>query len=220
MRWVRRIILFLLAAVAGGVAWLWPRSHHAWDLVGVGMRGPRSFSIRSVQGKLEFRFRWGLPANDIQTSFAWIGYEPGLPAAPPASQHQFGSTLDLEDSAFELEYLKYRFDLARDAEFLGTLVCRQVTTDEVVLGVRFIAANNGEVGGRRSQFVALQVPHGYVVAAAMTMPLIWLVGRARRGARVRRGLCGRCGYDVRASTGTCPECGSSIAPRAAAVARE
>lgn len=33
-----------------------------------------------------------------------------------------------------------------------------------------------------------------------------------RAYRAARGLCPRCGYDVRASTGVCPECGLRLSP--------
>lgn len=46
-------------------------------------------------------------------------------------------------------------------------------------------------------------------AACLAGP--WLIGRAlRRRLRTRRGLCGRCGYDI-AGLAACPECGTTHA---------
>jgi hypothetical protein len=41
------------------------------------------------------------------------------------------------------------------------------------------------------------------------LPGLWLATcpRRRRAMRRRRGLCARCGYDLRGSAGSCPECG-------------
>jgi hypothetical protein len=212
MRWVRRVILVVLTLVAAGAAWLWPRSYKAWDLIGVDMRGPRSVSIRSVSGKLEFRLRWGLPANDVHTRFAWLGHTPKPRPIAQDRPHRFGNIFE-PDAADELELLKMRFDVVRDSEFLGTLAYKQ-SQDSKFWGIVLIAANNGEAGERQSKYVSLVMPHGYVVALAMAWPLLRLIAHARRVARVRRGLCGQCAYDVRSSTDACPECGTPIKRRA------
>ena len=50
-----------------------------------------------------------------------------------------------------------------------------------------------------------------IYAGVFGMP--WAFGILRRRARIRRGCCPRCGYDLRGgSTGPCPECGRAFAP--------
>jgi hypothetical protein len=63
---------------------------------------------------------------------------------------------------------------------------------------------------------------GWAVAGALAIPWILIVHarRKRRTIRLRRqrGLCIKCGYDLRASSGRCPECGAVIAANIPAAA--
>lgn len=55
-----------------------------------------------------------------------------------------------------------------------------------------------------------RVPHWTIAGASAVLPAGWfLVARRRRGLLARRrGLCTRCGYDLRATPDKCPECGA------------
>jgi hypothetical protein len=69
----------------------------------------------------------------------------------------------------------------------------------------------GGLWGDRSMLWNLVVPHWLVAATAAVPPLIWLLllRRIRRARKLaRRGLCPKCGYDLRATPDRCPECGA------------
>jgi hypothetical protein len=54
------------------------------------------------------------------------------------------------------------------------------------------------------------IPYGAVFALSLFYPAGLLAGWAQLQRRRTRGLCIRCGYDLRASVGRCPECGWGV----------
>lgn len=56
------------------------------------------------------------------------------------------------------------------------------------------------------EFIA--APYWFPAILAAFLPALWLRRIARKQVRNRRGLCVRCGYDLRCSSSICPECGA------------
>jgi hypothetical protein len=58
-------------------------------------------------------------------------------------------------------------------------------------------------------YIAVRVEYPWLLAPPLVIALGSLLRWQRRRRRVARGLCGRCGYDLRASRERCPECGAA-----------
>jgi hypothetical protein len=58
-------------------------------------------------------------------------------------------------------------------------------------------------------FRAVGIPCWFVVASAATLPGLYVTRAWRLRSRLHRGLCLRCGYDLRATPAGCPECGNA-----------
>ena len=73
-------------------------------------------------------------------------------------------------------------------------------------GIQATYATNGN----SVQTFDVRVPHWMLLLATGILPAVYLLRRRRWhwDSRVRSGLCGNCGYDLRASRDLCPECGT------------
>ncbi len=63
---------------------------------------------------------------------------------------------------------------------------------------------DGAVDGGR-----VTVPHWGVLAALLASRLPGVIRRYAQELRISRGLCAKCGYDLRATPDGCPECGTT-----------
>jgi hypothetical protein len=62
-----------------------------------------------------------------------------------------------------------------------------------------------------SVFQAVVVPDWFIVILTFVLPGRWVRRLHRKRKWIRRGCCGECGYDLRASPDICPECGTAVA---------
>lgn len=78
------------------------------------------------------------------------------------------------------------------------------------------SAGMAGVGRIPSRRISVFVPFWLPTLLAAAMPGTWLARKwlaNRPAARLKRGLCPRCGYDLRATPDRCPECGTAIERR-------
>jgi hypothetical protein len=81
------------------------------------------------------------------------------------------------------------------------------------LGFRVVYYDRGQPNSGRTVKVAIiTAPYWLVMGLALPAPLWALRRQVRPRSRRRRGLCPKCGYDLRASPDRCPECGEAPPP--------
>lgn len=94
--------------------------------------------------------------------------------------------------------------------------CHQVGKDwnSPVAKVQFLGLEYAGSWVGKSCLVNLFVPYWMLLPPLLIFPALKLralLRNQRSHSRTRRGLCGRCGYDLRGSHDRCPECGALAA---------
>lgn len=72
---------------------------------------------------------------------------------------------------------------------------------------RQVQTSLGEAPFIRMETQSIGIPLWSIAFVSLICPSLWLRGKLKAS---RRGLCRRCGYDLRASVSQCPECGETI----------
>jgi hypothetical protein len=63
---------------------------------------------------------------------------------------------------------------------------------------------------RHQEIWGLSIPLYLGFTGSLVLPTAWLVRRMKQRSRHIKGLCPKCGYDLRATPGCCPECGTAV----------
>jgi hypothetical protein len=184
-RWVRLIAKSLIVALWAGLLISWIISYrvpHGFYFTGV-----RRYGLRFEQGFVQFRY--GVKTDlDFANPGRWtiheVGYSQPNKYGPPISWGSAGPHIQLA-----------QWPPFQEAEFASG---GEVPTID----------GRVEFFGERIRIWG--VPH-WLAIAILTPVVAWIVYRAWRiriADRIARGLCPRCGYDLRASPQRCPECGA------------
>jgi hypothetical protein len=154
----------------------------------------RTFAVISVDGQIQFERN--LYLRRAPSTIGLFGDvvipEPSTPIAP----HPFADAPSLL-----CRYSRSLPFAPKPMRFAG------FDTTEIDAAMYFESGFPGKDWDWRGRRVA--VPH-WALVAVLLAPAEWmLVGHLRHRRRTGAGLCGTCGYDLRASPDRCPECGTA-----------
>jgi hypothetical protein len=190
---------------------LWVRGYWVVDLVEVSRYRAAGGDVTNTV----YRVSSGKGVVVLAFSRRWSAYTPGtsvtrdaqgrwvkVPRTPPRDAASWGvERTTLEPESFQV---------------LGTTRWQR-------LGFNAYRGGDDHLGrsrnlSERNRYGGVRVPQWFVVLLTGPPALLLLrwLGAMRRRRRIRRGLCGRCAYDLRATRDRCPECGEPVAAPAGA----
>jgi len=185
------VLLFL------GVIYLWVRSYFIAEVVYFKpVDAPEEFASPMPQKPGRWQFQWNVSSCAGKAQVVRRNLGVGEETTPKVMH------LRPDDSA-ALTVLSRRDPLDVDWRLAGVQYFR--------MDRRY--ANTQQVKYWVWGFLIVTVPYWWLAVVTAILPAITgtqLVRGMRRRRRIFRGMCRKCGYDLRGSSGVCPECGTKI----------
>jgi len=184
------LLLFIATAV------MWVRSYRVWDGVGQWYRhtDATNYGGYRVETRLVITFR-GVESVDGSLGFGAYRWDQ-TKHSPAIFAVEWEPVPNVDRFGFD-----HIIPAARPARVAFGSADTRVRGG---LGFYSVTSPNWPVaGGLR----AVDIPYYLVALVAAAGPAGRFAHALQRRRRGRRGLCPRCGYDVRATPGRCPECG-------------
>lgn len=198
-RWLSIFAAWTSLGLFVSVVVLWVRSYHTIDSFAWVSRTGNSRQVGSFAGSL-FIEEWQriTDGSDILDLFGWNGRRGSSP-----TPFTTGKRWSDRYSPGAMYWTVLGFGLIADGSLVPTIENAERKGDTLSL--------SGEMKPVQRNQMTLVVPHWLLAITTAALPcrfglLLWRSRRSRR--RMASGLCGECGYDLRASTGQCPECGT------------
>lgn len=180
-RWLFAILARLSLLMWGITLVLWARSYHTRDQLSFGMAGGNGYHLQSILGRVHLLCRLDGKLETGGLHHASDRLSPG--AIWNGGLSGYPTRVEWHGGFVWQNYLHYTgpFRLS------------------------------GKLYTSRRRLIV--VPYWFPAIVFAVLPGLWAGGWLRNRRRVlrgRRGLCERCGYDLRASADRCPECGMPV----------
>lgn len=197
--WLFKVAAAISLTFCIATAVLWVRSYYVFEHVADAVNGGSAWAIRSGQGNLflDHRSNW-----DYELGWSW-----GRRLIRPSPFTEF--SVEYQTPSAGLRYLGF-------GVFAGTTY----TWPGHLYPSGWPYPPFTDPRWFKDHYHAICFPHWFLVAVFAALPIRWLILERRRrvAERARRGLCRRCGYDLRASPERRPECGTTVPQKAATTA--